>query len=82
MMAYGGMATALPYPDRFYAGAAYAGLSATSPGNVDSLKSSSLGLSDDTILLLYGLYKQATVGPCNLPKPWSWNVIDLAKWTR
>ncbi|CAK9214515.1 unnamed protein product [Sphagnum troendelagicum] len=80
-MAYGGMATALPYPDRFYAGAAYAGLSATSPGNVDSLKSSSLGLSDDTILLLYGLYKQATVGPCNLPKPWSWNVIDLAKWT-
>ncbi|KAH9570251.1 hypothetical protein CY35_02G030800 [Sphagnum magellanicum] len=81
MMTYGGMATALPYPDRFYAGAAYAGLSATSPGNVDSLKSSSLGLSDDTILLLYGLYKQATVGPCNLPKPWSWNVIDLAKWT-
>ncbi len=57
-MTYGGMATALPYPDRFYAGAAYAGLSATSPGNVDSLKSSSLGLSDDTILLLYGLYKQ------------------------
>jgi hypothetical protein len=26
--------------------------------------------------------EQATVGPCNLPKPWSWNVIDLAKWTR
>ncbi|CAK9881241.1 unnamed protein product [Sphagnum jensenii] len=77
-----GMAAAtLPYPDRFYAGAAYAGFSASSPGNVDSLKSSSLGLSDDTALLLYGLYKQATVGPCNVPKPWSWNVIDLAKWT-
>ncbi|CAM6033998.1 unnamed protein product [Sphagnum compactum] len=77
-----GMAAAtLPYPDRFYAGAAYAGFSASSPGNVDSLKSSSLGLSDDTTLLLYGLYKQATVGPCNVPKPWSWNVIDLAKWT-
>ncbi|CAK9234020.1 unnamed protein product [Sphagnum troendelagicum] len=77
-----GMAAAtLPYPNRFYAGAAYAGFSASSPGNVDSLKSSSLGLSDDTTLLLYGLYKQATVGPCNVPKPWSWNVIDLAKWT-
>jgi hypothetical protein len=35
---------ALPFPDRYYTGAAYAGLSATSPGNVDSLKSSSLGL--------------------------------------
>ncbi|KAH8954177.1 hypothetical protein BDL97_08G065900 [Sphagnum fallax] len=82
MMTNVGMAAAtLPYPDRFYAGAAYAGFSASSPGNVDSLKSSSLGLSDDTTLLLYGLYKQATVGPCNVPKPWSWNVIDLAKWT-
>ncbi|KAH8947127.1 hypothetical protein BDL97_11G023800 [Sphagnum fallax] len=56
----------LPFPDRYYTGAAYAGLSATSPGN--------------TIVLLYGLFKQATVGPCNLSK-WSWNVIDLAKWT-
>jgi hypothetical protein len=25
--------------------------------------------------------EQATVGPYNLSK-WSWNVIDLAKWTR
>ncbi len=59
MMTNVGMAAAtLPYPDRFYAGAAYAGFSASSPGNVDSLKSSSLGLSDDTTLLLYGLYKQ------------------------
>ncbi len=59
MMTNVGMAAAtLPYPDRFYAGAAYAGFSASSPGNVDSLKSSSLGLSDDTALLLYGLYKQ------------------------
>lgn len=38
------------------------------------------GLSDDTVLLLYALYKQATLGPCTTPKPWTWNMVEIAKW--
>lgn len=37
-------------------------------------------LPDELRLLLFTLYKQATEGPCNEPKPWSWNVIETAKW--
>lgn len=32
------------------------------------------------LLQLYGLYKQATVGPCNIPKPGIFNVQARAKW--
>lgn len=35
---------------------------------------------DDTLLKLYGLYKQATLGDCNLPQPWFYEVKQLAKW--
>lgn len=73
-------AMALPYPDRFYAAAAYAGFTESSPA-ISPTKRPILGLSDDSALLLYALYKQATQGPCKLPKPWSWNVVELAKWT-
>ncbi|KAI8332049.1 acyl CoA binding protein-domain-containing protein [Chlamydoabsidia padenii] len=31
-------------------------------------------------LKFYGLYKQATVGECNTPKPSSRKVVDYAKW--
>ncbi|KAI8068626.1 acyl-CoA-binding protein [Gongronella butleri] len=31
-------------------------------------------------LKFYGLYKQATVGPCNTPKPSSRHLVDYAKW--
>ncbi|RWS06285.1 Enoyl-CoA delta isomerase 2-like protein [Dinothrombium tinctorium] len=31
-------------------------------------------------LELYGLYKQATVGPCNAPKPGAFNVVGKYKW--
>uniref|UniRef100_T1D9W4 Peroxisomal 3,2-trans-enoyl-CoA isomerase-like protein n=1 Tax=Crotalus horridus TaxID=35024 RepID=T1D9W4_CROHD len=36
--------------------------------------------SDDIKLKLYGLYKQATVGPCNIPKPSILDFINKAKW--
>ncbi|KAG6557028.1 hypothetical protein Mapa_000953 [Marchantia paleacea] len=71
-------ASTLPYPDRFYAAAVYAGFAHSSPL---ALKSSSIKFDDDTALLLYSLYQQATVGPCNIAKPWSWNVVEYAKWT-
>jgi len=36
--------------------------------------------SNLTKLIFYGLYKQATVGPCNEPKPSSFNIVNRAKW--
>lgn len=30
---------------------------------------------------VFGL-SQATVGPCNVPKPRSWSPIEQSKWTR
>lgn len=38
------------------------------------------GPTDDEKLKFYGLYKQATVGPCNIPKPWAVQVVESAKW--
>jgi len=37
-------------------------------------------LSNDIQLLLYAHYKQATVGPCNTPKPNFWDLKQKAKW--
>ncbi|XP_010931615.1 acyl-CoA-binding domain-containing protein 6 [Elaeis guineensis] len=66
------------YPERFYAAAAYAGFGGSS-------NSSSTGaiskFQNDVALLLYGLYQQATVGPCNIPKPRAWNPVENSKWT-
>ena len=31
-------------------------------------------------LKFYGLYKQATLGKCNTPKPWAIQVEAYAKW--
>ena len=36
--------------------------------------------SHEMMLMFYAFYKQATVGPCNLPKPAFWDVINKAKW--
>ena len=30
--------------------------------------------------MLYALHQQAEEGTCNEPKPWSWNVVESAKW--
>jgi peroxisomal 3,2-trans-enoyl-CoA isomerase len=32
-------------------------------------------------LKLYALFKQATVGPCNMPKPGMIDFVNRAKWT-
>ncbi|KAK4402183.1 Acyl-CoA-binding domain-containing protein 4 [Sesamum angolense] len=70
----------LAYPERFYAAAAYAGF-----GGGGSPKSAGEGVaskfSNDTALLLYALYQQASVGPCNIPKPRGWSPIEQSKWT-
>lgn len=39
-----------------------------------------LKLDDDQKLQLYGLYKQATVGDIDAPKPWAIQIADSAKW--
>ena len=37
-------------------------------------------IGDETRLVLYALHQQAVVGPCKEPKPWSWNIVESAKW--
>ncbi|XP_020887907.1 acyl-CoA-binding domain-containing protein 4 isoform X2 [Arabidopsis lyrata subsp. lyrata] len=64
------------YPKRFYAAASYVGLD----GSDSSAKNVSSKFSDDTALLLYALYHQATVGPCNTPKPSAWRPVEQSKW--
>lgn len=38
-------------------------------------------ITDDMLLQFYGLYKQATVGPCTIPKPGFFDRKGVAKWT-
>ncbi|KAL4422567.1 hypothetical protein ABPG75_008764 [Micractinium tetrahymenae] len=57
----------LSYPDRFLAASSY-------------VSSHGGSLSEESKLLLYSLHQQATVGPCNEPKPWGWSVVNNAKW--
>ncbi|RID64427.1 hypothetical protein BRARA_E03367 [Brassica rapa] len=64
------------YPERFYAAASYAGFD----GSESSAKNVSSKFSNDTALLLYALYQQATVGPCNTPKPSAWRPVEQSKW--
>ncbi|KAK4476702.1 hypothetical protein RD792_015862 [Penstemon davidsonii] len=68
----------LAYPGRFYAAATYAGFSG-SPNS--AAKGITPKFSNDTALLLYALYQQATVGSCNIPKPSGWSPIEQSKWT-
>ncbi|WOL12187.1 acyl-CoA-binding domain-containing protein 4-like [Canna indica] len=75
-MATARASSALAYPERFYAAAAYAGFGGGSPD-----LSAVSRFQNDVALLLYGLYQQATVGPCNVPKPRAWNPVEHSKWT-
>ncbi|XP_072996907.1 acyl-CoA-binding domain-containing protein 6 [Typha latifolia] len=78
-MATARASSSLAYPERFYAAAAYAGF-----GGSPSSAASSGAISrfqNDVALLLYGLYQQATVGPCTGPKPRAWNPVEHSKWT-
>jgi diazepam-binding inhibitor (GABA receptor modulating acyl-CoA-binding protein) len=36
---------------------------------------------DGKLLQLYGLYKQATIGDCNIAEPWFYEVEAKAKWS-
>ncbi|CAA7015843.1 unnamed protein product [Microthlaspi erraticum] len=64
------------YPERFYAAASFVGLD----GSDSSAKNVSSKFSNDTALILYALYQQATVGPCNTPKPSAWRPVEQSKW--
>ncbi|XP_074312254.1 acyl-CoA-binding domain-containing protein 4-like isoform X1 [Silene latifolia] len=65
----------LAYPERFYAAASYAGFSAGSPDDVLSK------FTNEAALLLFALYQQATVGPCNVSKPSAWKPVEVSKWS-
>ncbi|MFQ6670112.1 hypothetical protein Gotur_035143, partial [Gossypium turneri] len=67
----------LAYPERFYAAAAYVGFDGSPNSNDKDIGSR---FSTDVALILYALYQQATVGPCNVPKPSLWNPVEQGKW--
>ncbi|KAK1401719.1 ACB domain-containing protein [Heracleum sosnowskyi] len=72
-----GASSGLAYPERFFAAASYAGFD----GSPNSSSSVTSKFSNDVALLLYGLYQQATLGPCKIPKPRSWSPVEQNKWT-
>lgn len=47
---------------------------------VRTLPSGSNGPTDKEKLIMYGLYKQATAGNCNISQPWAVQVEARAKW--
>nr|ASZ85169.1 acyl-CoA-binding domain-containing protein 5 [Selenicereus monacanthus] len=77
-MAMARVSSGLAYPERFYAAASYAGFS----GSPDSPASKGVSskFKNDVSLLLYALYQQATVGPCNVAKPSAWSPVEQSKW--
>ncbi|KAF8394551.1 hypothetical protein HHK36_020762 [Tetracentron sinense] len=76
-MAMARASSGLAYPERFYAAASYVGFG----GSPKSSKGVISKFQNDAALLLYGLYQQATVGPCNIPKPRAWSPVEQSKWT-
>ena len=36
--------------------------------------------TDDELIEVYGLYKQSTIGDCNIHKPYFWQVKEIYKW--
>ncbi|KAL8171744.1 hypothetical protein V2J09_023548 [Rumex salicifolius] len=72
-MAMARASSGLAYPERFYAAASYAGFDGSAEDVSSKFKS-------DVALLLYGLYQQATIGPCNVPKPRAWSPVEQSKW--
>ncbi|KAK1279128.1 Acyl-CoA-binding domain-containing protein 4 [Acorus gramineus] len=74
--------SAIAYPDRFYAAASYAGFGGSPTSSSSAAADGAISrFPNDVALLLYGLYQQATVGPCNMPKPRAWNPVEHSKWT-
>ena len=46
----------------------------------ENIKKCGKTFDDDTLLKLYGYFKQGTVGDCNIECPSFWQVKDRAKW--
>ncbi|XP_067652846.1 enoyl-CoA delta isomerase 2-like [Haliotis asinina] len=46
----------------------------------DKLKTLSEDPGNEVKLKMYGLFKQATLGKCNAPKPGMWDMVGQAKW--
>ena len=46
----------------------------------EKVKTLSQRPDDNTLLILYGLYKQATMGNCNTNQPWNFQIEARAKW--
>ncbi|RMZ56230.1 hypothetical protein APUTEX25_002420 [Auxenochlorella protothecoides] len=60
----------MAYPERFTVAASH----------IQPTLEDSATISNEIKLALYALHQQATVGPCNQPKPWGWNAASNAKW--
>jgi len=48
--------------------------------SAENIKNCGKTFDNDTLLSLYGYYKQSTVGDCNSNCPSFWQVKDKAKW--
>ncbi|XAR49121.1 hypothetical protein NMG60_11032193 [Bertholletia excelsa] len=68
----------IAYPERFYAASAYVGFDGSPTSSPRGVTSK---FSNEVSLLLYGLYQQATVGPCKIPKRRGWSPDEISKWT-
>ncbi|XP_057423431.1 acyl-CoA-binding domain-containing protein 4 [Lotus japonicus] len=76
MAAMARASSGLQYPERFYAAASYAGFD----GSASPTKSLTSKFGNSSALLLYSLYHQASIGPCNIPEPSSWKLVEHSKW--
>ncbi|KAK8542372.1 hypothetical protein V6N12_014970 [Hibiscus sabdariffa] len=63
------------YSERFYAAASFAGFDGSPNSNNIGSR-----FSNDVAFILYALYQQATIGPCNVPQPSSWSHVEQSKW--
>ncbi|KAI6684909.1 hypothetical protein NL676_030822 [Syzygium grande] len=77
-MAMARASSGLAYPERFYAAASYAGFDGSPRAAAKGVASK---FSNDSALLLYALYQQATIGPCTVSKPRGWSPVEQSKWT-
>ncbi|GLT90254.1 hypothetical protein SLE2022_081970 [Rubroshorea leprosula] len=76
-MAMARASSGLAYPERFFAAASYAGFDGSPHSSTKDIEAK---FKPDVALILYALYKQAIVGPCNAPKPSSWSRVEQSKW--
>lgn len=48
--------------------------------HVNRMRSKETPTSDQDLLILYGLYKQVTIGNCNIVQPWTVQTEQYARW--